>query len=743
MLSPSPHGVSGPYADLIHFRRTPQRRATSDAPSSPLAQGLAIPTEPVPRLNIQTDTVYSDSDSQSTLGTPRTPTLPFSHHKASEAVARSIKKRPGFSSRRSGGTTPSARSSSAGCVIRSNSGSRFLAPSDHRVQRRDEMPKGPKISRSDSAVPTSSSIDSTHIKEYPSSVFSSVKPRKNSTTSRSVAGAPLTDGEDDPTSRPPSPAGSLLTLVAEQDELAELKALNAKWRAREACFVERNGSKLHRYPVREVPYPRSYNKDVLDLDVWSVIWSEQCSGGLTWHQFDTPPLKVLDLGCGTGSWVLEAASQWKDTHFVGLDIVPIQPDLDLLHPELASRVTWVRANFLDAQLPFEDGEFDFVNSRRIGRGIPEDRWDPMLEEISRILKPGGAFQCAEEDLYFPGSLDHRSLSQEPIVASPSPKAASRPPSPSTRPRAPTPLSIPSDPSNASLPNSSGSEGSGSSSMAPVNPHDHSLLEFIYNEMHSARFINLAPISVVGSAFQVHFTGMKSHTPIIVMFPPSPDTYRSVMGELNMGDRTSGARLQRLYQSSRSAEASDIEAAAPDSEVSWQRVIRLDLARTELSASPFLSPTQLVQRTAHIRTDQARVIAQGPRSTAAPHRFPMPVSKQSGSYNDASWMESSLSPEEKRSSQLMRFDIRTLNLHLSLRTKEILACAEAMWDYIVDFQRDCSPQLADGLPVRGRFSRHYSDAVAAQLRPLTPATLRTMVMNLTRPDFDALLLRYKL
>jgi ubiquinone/menaquinone biosynthesis C-methylase UbiE len=32
---------------------------------------------------------------------------------------------------------------------------------------------------------------------------------------------------------------------------------------------------------------------------------------------------VLDLGCGQGHWILNAANMWRDTEFVGLDIVDI------------------------------------------------------------------------------------------------------------------------------------------------------------------------------------------------------------------------------------------------------------------------------------------------------------------------------------------------------------------------------------------------------------------------------------
>ena len=41
---------------------------------------------------------------------------------------------------------------------------------------------------------------------------------------------------------------------------------------------------------------------------------------------------------------------------------------------------------------------------------------------------------------------------------------------------------------------------------PMNPHDHSLLETIYNEMHSARFINLEPVALLANMLPLHFRG---------------------------------------------------------------------------------------------------------------------------------------------------------------------------------------------------------------------------------------------
>ena len=122
------------------------------------------------------------------------------------------------------------------------------------------------------------------------------------------------------------------------------------------------GTRHHPYPPSEVPYPRSYARSIVDLDVWETKWCEQLCGSLTWHVFppDAPPRKVLDIGCGTGTWIMECTKLWKDAQFVGLDIVPLQPDLKRVGSrDVAGRVHWVQANFLEG-LPFPNDEFDFV-----------------------------------------------------------------------------------------------------------------------------------------------------------------------------------------------------------------------------------------------------------------------------------------------------------------------------------------------------------------------------------------------
>ncbi|KAK0210837.1 hypothetical protein DFS33DRAFT_1406259, partial [Desarmillaria ectypa] len=162
------------------------------------------------------------------------------------------------------------------------------------------------------------------------------------------------------------------------------------------------GRRHHPFSRDQVPYPRCYEKDVLDLDIWETSVCHQICESNTWHVFEKPPSKALDIGCGTGAWILNCARFWKDCHFVGLDCVPLHPDLQRIGPSnLAQRIAWTQANFLES-LPFPNDEFDYVHIKRIALGVPEDKWDKLFEEIVRVMKPGGAFEMIEEDLFFPG-----------------------------------------------------------------------------------------------------------------------------------------------------------------------------------------------------------------------------------------------------------------------------------------------------------------------------------------------------
>ncbi|KAF8964930.1 hypothetical protein BDZ97DRAFT_1814044 [Flammula alnicola] len=158
----------------------------------------------------------------------------------------------------------------------------------------------------------------------------------------------------------------------------------------------------------DIPYPISYSNQMADLfvcfDIWNHMFLTNHFGNLTvtMHRFEQPPARSLDIGCGSGFWVIEAAKKWQNSKIIGFDIVKIQPrlhDIEHLIP-LSQRIGWVHGNFLDG-LPFPSNHFDCVRMAGLGLAIPEDEWQFVLEEIHRVMTPGAVLEIIEENLLFP------------------------------------------------------------------------------------------------------------------------------------------------------------------------------------------------------------------------------------------------------------------------------------------------------------------------------------------------------
>ncbi|KAI9497863.1 S-adenosyl-L-methionine-dependent methyltransferase [Zychaea mexicana] len=101
--------------------------------------------------------------------------------------------------------------------------------------------------------------------------------------------------------------------------------------------------------------------------------------------------RVLDVGCGPGSWSMEIAGEYPKSQVVGIDINPMFPrDIK------PSNCTFHQYNLLDG-LPFEDASFDYIFIRFIGLGVRAKQWPIILGDLARLLKPGGWIELAEPD----------------------------------------------------------------------------------------------------------------------------------------------------------------------------------------------------------------------------------------------------------------------------------------------------------------------------------------------------------
>ena len=360
-------------------------------------------------------------------------------------------------------------------------------------------------------------------------------------------------------------------------------------------------------------------------------------------------------------------------------------------------------------LPFPDNHFDLVEIRRIARGVPEDKWAPLFEEISRVLKPDGAIELVEEELLFPGGSEpcncHHALGSEADE---------------------TPIGSPvflTDPSALST------SGLASPSMffhsapesTPKDPHDHSALEAAYNDMHAARFINLSPVSLLANILVQYFKDVRSHPPLLLTFPP-PET------EMNSAPITN-ARPRPLSRNS--ACSSAIES----------------VGSSAAASSPNNSPSS----SAHSLRNSA--VAPPPngwssihvelRSLVSPNQPFVMIDRCRMPARTVGQRSMSQLPNTK-----FDFDLHSLTLHLSQTVADVLGCTESIWEYLQSkdkklercefnswvraYENDMRQRIGLGAALRERFSWNVRDLVNGTEQPFHHTTLLNTTTAMLSP-----------
>ncbi|KAJ4480857.1 S-adenosyl-L-methionine-dependent methyltransferase [Lentinula aciculospora] len=95
---------------------------------------------------------------------------------------------------------------------------------------------------------------------------------------------------------------------------------------------------------------------------------------------------AIDLGCGTGDWIMEMAKDFPHVSFHGLDIVPIAtryPDANVqfeLH-DIGEPMRWA------------NGSVNLIHARSIFMTVRD--YSVIVQESARMLKPGGMYLSGE------------------------------------------------------------------------------------------------------------------------------------------------------------------------------------------------------------------------------------------------------------------------------------------------------------------------------------------------------------
>jgi ubiquinone/menaquinone biosynthesis C-methylase UbiE len=107
-----------------------------------------------------------------------------------------------------------------------------------------------------------------------------------------------------------------------------------------------------------------------------------------------PGMRVLDVGCGTGT----LAIMLKQRH-PGVEVVGLDGDPEMLGPgrrKAAEAGVEVKLDEgLSFDLPYEDGSFDRVVSSLFFHHLKRDAKETTAREVARVLRPGGELHVAD------------------------------------------------------------------------------------------------------------------------------------------------------------------------------------------------------------------------------------------------------------------------------------------------------------------------------------------------------------
>ena len=109
--------------------------------------------------------------------------------------------------------------------------------------------------------------------------------------------------------------------------------------------------------------------------------------------------RVLDIGCGTGGWLIEVAKTYPHMSLVGVDAS--KKLLDYARTQAAAEGLSDRVEFHVADvlrmLEFPSDYFDLVNQRFGLSYLRTWDWPKLLQEYQRVTRPGGVIRITESD----------------------------------------------------------------------------------------------------------------------------------------------------------------------------------------------------------------------------------------------------------------------------------------------------------------------------------------------------------
>ncbi|KAL0951741.1 hypothetical protein HGRIS_008414 [Hohenbuehelia grisea] len=218
---------------------------------------------------------------------------------------------------------------------------------------------------------------------------------------------------------PRAPLRTLVNAVASaSDEEDDYGKLIHRFIAK-PYMKRKMGMKVHPYDD-EAMYMQTYDPTCLESDDHTqMLLQRLTAGNPSFHDYgNRPPRTVLDIGCGRGTWLLQAAECWAPhgTVLTGIDMV------DIRHPavEQHEHIRFKQCDFMQYRLPFEEETFEMIRIANLGTSMTTEDWKVFIAKVNPLLVPGGRLEVIDDFVFFPYG---RSSPDDDIVSPTTPKGA--------------------------------------------------------------------------------------------------------------------------------------------------------------------------------------------------------------------------------------------------------------------------------------------------------------------------------
>lgn len=146
---------------------------------------------------------------------------------------------------------------------------------------------------------------------------------------------------------------------------------------------------------------RSNQEELARLQILDQLATTGMGGVLPEQPDPTIFRRVLDVGCGSGGWLIEAAKTYPTISLlVGVDVSSTMTAYARNQAEVQQVSDRVEFHAMDAlrRLEFPNGYFDLVNHRMGWSWVRTWDWPKLLQEYQRVCIPGGVIRVTEADL---------------------------------------------------------------------------------------------------------------------------------------------------------------------------------------------------------------------------------------------------------------------------------------------------------------------------------------------------------